>query len=98
MGIQNVPFTLPNRNPPPPFPSRERLEALIEAALGLLDDMEGDPDMEGEPDIEANGDEQDHNFTEECFVHHRGSEPGCPISDPGGCEHDGREEQWGENN
>ena len=22
---------------------------------------------------------------------HRGSGPGCPLADPGGCEHDGRE-------
>jgi hypothetical protein len=67
---------------------RATLEGFVEVAIAVLDCTDGDPD------VEANGDEQDHNFSEECFVRHRSNfNPGCPISDPGGCEHDGREEQ-----
>lgn len=67
---------------------RNTLAGFVEVAVAILDCADGDPD------VEANGDEQDHNFTEECFVHHRlNVSPGCPVSDPGGCDHDGREEE-----
>ncbi len=61
---------------------RKKLEALTEALLAAQDLLDGDPD------VESNGAEDD-------FAKHDvrlldgGS--GCPISDPGGCEHDGRE-------
>ena len=70
---------------------RAVLEALVEAAIAALDEADGDPD------VEVNGDELDGSSAEEdipvasrsgqCVL----SEPGCPVSDPGGCEHDGLE-------
>lgn len=36
--------------------ARARLEATIEAAIALLDQMDGDPDLEDEP-IEPSGEE-----------------------------------------
>lgn len=62
------------------------------ALIALLDRTDGNPDTE--PD----GDEIDGNFAEDDFCEHASTwlrEPGCPISDPGGCEHDGREEEQG---
>ena len=66
---------------------REQLSGFITVALDLLDLAEGDSD------IEANGDELDGTAGEDDFYPHsnwQGS-PGCPVADPGGCEHDGRE-------
>ncbi|QNE04680.1 hypothetical protein [Croceicoccus marinus] len=72
--------------------------ALILTAA--IDRVDGDPDLEPEPN-EGNGDEEDTGFAEDEYAsdlkagaawasgEHIG--PGCPISDPGGCEHDGRE-------
>jgi hypothetical protein len=67
--------------------SREQLEGFIEVALSLLDLADGDPD------IEADGDEADGTGAEDEEGGHTfyASGPGCEISDPGGCEHDGRE-------
>lgn len=66
---------------------RKKLEAFIEIGVALLDVYDGDPD------IEANGDEQDGNHCEDDAMNFNayGSGPGCEISDPGGCELDGRE-------
>lgn len=66
---------------------RDKVEAFVEISISLLDLMDGDPD------IELNGDETDHTQSEECFIDHDiyGAGAGCPISDPGGCDHDGRE-------
>ncbi|MEH6789665.1 hypothetical protein [Parasphingorhabdus sp.] len=75
---------------------REKLEAFIEISVALLDAYDGDPDLE------ANGDEQDGVYCEDEFADMNGMNhpdgyrgPGCPISDPGGCEHDGREHETG---
>ena len=68
---------------------RATLAGFIEVALAVLDCADGDPD------IELNGDETDNNHSEDCFVervyNHFSIGPGCPISDPGGCQHDDRE-------
>lgn len=65
---------------------RAKVEAFVEISISLLDLMDGDPDTE------ANGDETDHTESEDCFIEHGiGLAAGCPVSDPGGCEHDGRE-------
>src|SRR5687768_11024041 len=68
---------------------RDQVEGFIEVAIWLLDTIDGDPE-----DQQANGDELDANGSEEDFMDHppdfRGG-AGCPLSDPGGCEHDGRE-------
>ena len=82
---------------PPPMPAvarslvrydRPTLESLLAVAIDLLDVMDGNPDTE------ANGDETDCNGAEDepCgwfALHSEG--PGCPVADPGGGEHDGRE-------
>ena len=73
----------------------------VAGSIGLdlierLDALDGDADLEGEP-IELNGDELDATGAEDemapgvAWSNDQG--PGCPISDPGGCEHDGREEE-----
>lgn len=71
------------------FSSRDRkaLAAFVEAAINLMDVLDG------EDDLELNGDEADHNQAEDDFCKWRkkGEGPGCDIGDPGGCEHDGRE-------
>lgn len=67
--------------------SRKHLEGFIEVAITLLDLADGDPDQE------PNGDERDGSTAEDDWWPHGRwkGEAGCPISDPGGCEHDGRE-------
>lgn len=68
--------------------SRSVVESQIETLIALLDALDGDADLE------ADGDEQDHNFAEDDFCDHSSNlfgHPGCPLADPGGCEHDGRE-------
>lgn len=68
---------------------RAALEAFAAAAIDLLDALDGDPDRE------ATGDEGEPDFAR-AMADPRGNGAGCPISDPGGCEHDGREpEQCG---
>lgn len=68
--------------------NRATLAAFAELAINRLDELDGDPD------VELNGDETDHDRAEDCFTigpndHAYGS--GCPIADPGGCQHDGSE-------
>jgi hypothetical protein len=59
MGIENLPFTEVDRNPPLIRVDRARLEALIADAIELLDQIDGDPDLENlDPDNED--DEPDH--------------------------------------
>jgi hypothetical protein len=69
--------------------SREAIELAVEALIARLDEADGDPDLE------PNGDECDGTNAEDEFLGgHAGGwwdGPGCPISDPGGCEHDGSE-------
>ena len=63
------------------------LEGLAEIVIQRLDELDGDVD------IEANGDELDGTAGEDDFCQHSNWRQisGCPISDPCGCEHDGRE-------
>ena len=88
--------TLPNHFAPMPAVmrtlaqfDRRSLEGFIAVAIGLLDVVDGDPD------VELNGDETDHTGSEECFVDHDGSGPGCHVSDPD-AEHDGAERDYGQ--
>lgn len=65
---------------------REKVEAFVEISISLLDLIDGDADTE------ANGDELDGTAAEDdCIDWGNGGIAGCPVSDPGGCEHDGRE-------
>ena len=67
---------------------RAKVEAFVEISISLLDLIDGDPD------IELNGDEEDGDLhAEDSFESFGGigGGAGCPISDPGGCDHDGRE-------
>ena len=64
--------------------SRDELSGFIAVAIDLLDLAEGDTDLE------PNGDELDGSLGEDDW-HPAGlafAGPGCPISDPGGCQHD----------
>lgn len=65
--------------------TRDSLAMAIETLIAVLDAIDGDPD------VELNGDELDANNAEDDFVRHYAEGPGCPVSDPGGCEHDGCE-------
>lgn len=67
--------------------SRHDLEGLTERLIDRLDEIDGDPDEE-------------ENDAEDAFEFSwiaKGSTcgAGCRIADPGGCEHDGREEEYG---
>jgi hypothetical protein len=69
------------------------LASLAEFSVSLLDVLQPDADLE------PNGDELDGSMGEDDFHHQNAGYlgyPGCPVSDPGGCEHDGREEELGE--
>ena len=66
---------------------RDQIAGAIEVLVALMDMSEVNPD------IEMNGDELDGHLGEDDY-HPLGNGfegPGCPIADPGGCEHDGRE-------
>ena len=57
------------------------------AAIDLMDALSVDAD------VEANGDELDGTAAEDdCIDWGNSGIAGCPVSDPGGCEHDGREQ------
>lgn len=67
---------------------RASVERLIQAAIDALDAMDGDCDLEDATDAE-----DDFSLSpdaEECAS----GVVGCPITDPGGDEHDGREEEY----
>ena len=76
---------------------REQLSAFIAIGIELVDAMDGDPDLEDEdPDLEEDDpagvhDEDGINMLLSNGSWQQGNGPGCPIADPGGCEHDGRE-------
>ncbi len=55
---------------------RPKLEGFITVAIGLLDVLDGNADDE------TNGDELDGNGSEDDFMFHGHSGPGCPIADP----------------
>lgn len=68
--------------------SPHEIAEAIEVLVDVLDLMGGDADTE------ANGDELDGTNAEDEEVTAGGygqGGPGCPIADPGACEHDGRE-------
>lgn len=71
--------------------SAHEIADAIEILVDVLDLLGGDPD------VEANGDEEDGTGAEDEEGGHTiyGAGPGCEISDPGGCEHDGREQDDG---
>ena len=71
--------------------SNRTLAAVAEFAIALQDLIGPDADLE------PNGDELDGSMGEDDFHLQHGIDggAGCPVSDPGGCEHDGREEDQG---
>ena len=71
------------------YVDREQIATAAELLVDLLDEIDGDPDLEGE----CSEDEISRCDDMGRPVHV--NEPGCPISDPGGCENDGREQDWG---
>jgi hypothetical protein len=72
---------------------RDQLAGFIAVAIDLADAMDGDPDNEDADPPEGNDDEQDGSSgAEDEFITHLWAQgAGCPVADPGGCEHDGRE-------
>lgn len=60
----------------------------VEGLIVFLDELEGDPDFENATDTEDDFALSPY-AVEWASRETRG--PGCQISDPGGCEHDGRE-------
>jgi hypothetical protein len=55
----------------------------LQDVTGHDPDLEPDADAEDDDPAELDGDETDHNHSEECFVTHRlwDGGPGCPIAD-----------------
>lgn len=74
---------------------RPALEAVAQAAIDRLDDMDGDPDME-DNDPAGQCDEDGVNTGDRVFylhgVPHDG--PGCPIADTGVGDHDDNDHGW----
>lgn len=80
--------------------NRDEIETAVEVLIAQLDAREGDPDLENidedggnitdEPH-DCDGDEEDHNSSEDDFIVHAFADygPGCPLSDPGGLENYG---------
>ena len=70
---------------------KNAIEVFNYAAIDLTDALSVDAD------VEANGDELDGTAAEDDFIEWgNGGIAGCPVSDPGGCEHDVREVDDGE--
>lgn len=61
---------------------RPALEAVAEAAIDRLDNIDSDPDLE------LNGDELDANYAEDDFIKFGGFGPGCAIADTGMADRD----------
>lgn len=91
----------PSQTTPPPAVvrvlsrfDRSQIEGFVEVSIALMDFADGDPDIEPNGDeAEPCGDEQDGQPQAEDEFVQLGFDggAGCPVSDPGGCEHDGRE-------
>lgn len=69
---------------------RNQLAGFIAVAIDLLDTLDGDIDLQ------ESGDCEDEVFTETARRYAATLGAGCPIGDPGGCQHDGREEDQGD--
>lgn len=78
---------------------REVIELRIDALLGDVDSLIGQLDrLDGDADLEPEGDDLDGDYgSEDEFMLHTDREggAGCPLADPGGCQHDGREPEEG---
>jgi hypothetical protein len=79
-----VAATLLNRH------SATEIAEAVDVLIDVLDLLDSDAD------VERNGDELDGSYGaedefEEYDLRHIEPGAGCPVSDPGGCEHDGRE-------
>jgi len=68
--------------------TRDSLALAIETLITVLDAIDGDPDLENGHDLE-----DDFTLSDRAVEFSEG--PGCSITDPGGCEHDGREMEDG---
>ena len=72
-----------------PMLSRHELARLTERLIEAIDVMDGDTDAD-------EGDTEDaFSFSRYAMWWMEGEGTGCPIADPGGCEHDGSEEECG---
>lgn len=71
---------------------REEIAKAAQSLIELLDTIDGDPDTE---DDDPSGQYDEDDWT----TARKASDmwdygPGCPLADPGGCEHDGLEEDY----
>lgn len=64
--------------------------AQADALIALLDQTDGDPDLEDD-DLYGECSEDEISTGPALGMRFIPDGPGCPIADPGGCEHDGRE-------
>lgn len=79
---------------------REDIESFVAIAIDLLDLADGDPDAEiddhpEEDDPHGQCDEDGINTAFSTVAATSDGGAGCILSDPGGCEHDGREPDEG---
>jgi len=78
---------------------RPLLNRLVERAIERLDEIDGDanreeddpPEEDSEDCAGLDGDEDEPDYNKRRRHCRNQYGPGCPINDPGGCEHDGRE-------
>lgn len=73
----------------PSFPRRV-IERLVVRMIDHLDEQDGDAELEDATNAEDEG------ITFAAGQALCGDSPGCPVGDPGGCEHDGREPEHGQ--
>lgn len=71
--------------------ARTEIGDQIESLIAFMDVLDGDPDLEDATDLE-----DDFHLTEGAKESWLSDGPGCPVSDSGGCEHDGCEPSWSE--
>ncbi len=74
--------------------SAQEIADAVEVLIDVLDALGGDPDLE-DNDPAGQRDEDGVNTLTNDMSFLCDTGPGCPISDPGGCEHDGCEEEQG---
>lgn len=71
---------------------RQKVEAFAEVSIALLDLIDGDCDLEDDdPCGQCDEDEINTGLRVSWANGEHPAGAGCPIADPGGCEHDGRE-------
>lgn len=71
-----------------PMLTRNELARLTARLIERLDEQDGDTDTE-------ENDAEDGYIFSRYALERMNDAPGCPVADPGGCEHNGREPEEG---